>query len=245
MIGKVIMLTLDRLTTVVFTLVILTIRQGYGQLIKSCEFDSDSCGCKTDKGVLSLKKFADKQVASEKTSVGAVYYWNPCKDFTKGSVSASCIQYFPASGLYYDCGVHTSTTTDVKDGDAIFHMDSAVQILHSTLRCKCGSGDKLEYINEQPYSTYNLVLTSDACCVSSPGSGASSGLSVGSILLIVLVCVIFGYLLVGVVVQTTVRKAQGKERIPNIQMWSAIPGLIRDGFQFTFSGCRSSGYNEI
>ena len=35
------------------------------------------------------------------------------------------------------------------------------------------------------------------------------------------------YLAGGVAVQAGVRKARGKERMPNIEFWSALPGFIK------------------
>jgi hypothetical protein len=38
---------------------------------------------------------------------------------------------------------------------------------------------------------------------------------------------IFVYLVGGMVFQTVLRKAEGKERVPNIAFWSALPSLIK------------------
>ena len=38
---------------------------------------------------------------------------------------------------------------------------------------------------------------------------------------------IFLYLVVGVIIQIFVKKASGKDRLPNYTVWSSIPGLIK------------------
>ncbi|XP_060522055.1 uncharacterized protein LOC132699400 [Cylas formicarius] len=80
-----------------------------------------------------------------------------------------------------------------------------------------------------------LILFSEQACLKSVGS---SGLSIGSIFLILLF--VFGaiYLVGGCLIMHFVRGARGIEIIPNIDFWRSIPGLVKDGTVFVLSGFR-------
>ena len=218
--------------------------------ITKCTYDESICGCKTDDGYISLRKYADKAFQDTDSVSGFTYYWSPCKDITKGSITSSCVQE-DAKGNQFDCGTHKSYTTEVKDGDAVFHMVAADNQRNSEISCICseGASDTFIFDGEDPFvaGVYDMSLKGDSCCSktgSLPGTG-SGGLSVGSILLIIVLVVVIVYLLAGVVVQSAVRKAEGRERIPNVSFWSLLPGLVRDGFRFTFSCGKASQYNEV
>ena len=146
-------------------------------------------------------------------------------------------------GNGFDCGAHKSFHTEVQGGNAAFRMDASDNQRHSEIVCFCkpGGKDTFKFEMEDPdiQGLYDLSLTGDSCCSKSgsgPGSsGGAGGLSIGSILLIIVLVVVIVYLLAGVMVQSAVRKAEGRERIPNVSFWSLLPGLVRDGFKFTFS----------
>jgi hypothetical protein len=61
----------------------------------------------------------------------------------------------------------------------------------------------------------------------------------------VVVGIIFGgfflYFVIGMLYQWRVKQASGRELIPNSEFWSSLPGLIVDGFKYTFAKltCRS------
>ncbi|KAJ8025223.1 hypothetical protein HOLleu_35369 [Holothuria leucospilota] len=48
-------------------------------------------------------------------------------------------------------------------------------------------------------------------------------------------CLLFVYLVAGVLYMKFIRKAEGKEVIPNYSMWVQVPGLVKDGGKFTYS----------
>ncbi|GFN88359.1 cation-dependent mannose-6-phosphate receptor [Plakobranchus ocellatus] len=214
-----------------------------GQNIQKCEYDSDSCGCKTDQGLIDLTKFKDDKFSAP-GSMGEQYFWNPCRDFTIMDITSACMQSYPTST--YDCGTHKSTTSSVEDGTAVFHLKADIESRKSNIKCVCGTSGKFTFITESPTGTYNLELNDKACCpIGGSTAGSSHGLSGGSILLIVALVVVVVYLVGGVIIQVGVRKVEGKERIPNVNFWTALPGLIKDGFRFTFSGFRSGAYSQI
>ena len=183
---------------------------------------------------------------------GYTYYWSPCKDITRGEITSSCLQE-DSMGNGFDCGAHKFFHTEVQGGNAAFHMDASDNQRHSETVCFCkpGGKDTFKFEMEDPdiQGLYDLSLTGDSCCSKSgPGPGSLSGaggLSIGSIVLIIVLVVVIVYLLVGLVVQSAVRKAKDRERIPNVSFWSLLPGLVRDGFKFTFSCGKSSSYQQI
>ena len=156
-------------------------------------------------------------------------------------------------GNRFDCGAHKSFHTEVQGSNAAFHMDASDNLRHSEIVCFCkpGGKDTFKFEIEDPdiQGLYDLSLTGDSCCSKSgpgPGSsGGAGGLSIGSILLNIVLVVVIVYLLAWVVVQSAVRKAEGRERKPNVSFWSLLPGLVRNGFKFTFSCGKSSSYQQI
>ncbi|KAK3785748.1 hypothetical protein RRG08_010727, partial [Elysia crispata] len=56
---------------------------------------------------------------------------------------------------------------------------------------------------------------------------------------------LFVYLVAGVAVQVGLKHAEGRDRIPHVIYWMAVPGLIKDGFRFTFSRGKRPSYDEV
>eukprot|EP01028_Stygiella_incarcerata_P012982 TRINITY_DN81011_c0_g1_i1.p1 TRINITY_DN81011_c0_g1~~TRINITY_DN81011_c0_g1_i1.p1 ORF type:complete len:2123 (-),score=413.47 TRINITY_DN81011_c0_g1_i1:321-6689(-) len=89
---------------------------------------------------------------------------------------------------------------------------------------------------------YTKVLSLSPYESGSPSVKNKHSISGGSIFLIVLACLIFLYLVIGVIVNL-VRGKRGKEIIPNYSFWRSLPGLVADGYIFL---CRGSGqYNKF
>lgn len=79
---------------------------------------------------------------------------------------------------------------------------------------------------------------------SGPSGSDDSGISTGTILCIAVLALAVVYLVAGTVFTMGVRKSKGKEAIPNVSFWTSLPGLIKDGFKFTFSKIRP-GYSSV
>jgi len=82
------------------------------------------------------------------------------------------------------------------------------------------------------------------------GGGSSSkksGLSGGTIFIIILICVTAVYFVGGIVFLKFVKKEEGKNIIPNVGFWSALPGLVKDGAVFSFRKitCKQSNYTTV
>ncbi|KAJ7384165.1 hypothetical protein OS493_023494 [Desmophyllum pertusum] len=81
---------------------------------------------------------------------------------------------------------------------------------------------------------YGTVLHSKYACPSPPSSGTSTGLSIGSILVITFSCIIIVYIMCGILLNKYARQVEGKEVFPNYSFWADFPYLIKDGCVFTF-----------
>ncbi|XP_059161705.1 uncharacterized protein LOC131944860 isoform X2 [Physella acuta] len=114
----------------------------------------------------------------------------------------------------------------------------------SLLTIVCSSKqDEFIFEKEDPTNTYHFTLNTRFAC---PSSKSSSGLSVGSILVILFFVFILVYLIGGVLFLKYVRKAQGAEVIPNVEFWKELPSLIKDGVLFTCRGCKAeTTYEKI
>ncbi|XP_033763288.1 cation-dependent mannose-6-phosphate receptor-like [Pecten maximus] len=83
---------------------------------------------------------------------------------------------------------------------------------------------------------YLFEMASSAVCGSKPV--VTFGLSLGSILVIVFVCVVFLYLALGIVYHRFMLGSKGMEQIPNYSFWQDFGNLQSDGCNFV---CRSGG----
>ncbi|KAL9966638.1 hypothetical protein ACROYT_G024746 [Oculina patagonica] len=101
-------------------------------------------------------------------------------------------------------------------------------------------------VQEYPLSAYSTTLSSkcacdDGCPINAPAkSGGSTGLSIGSILLIVFFVLLIIYIIGGVLINKYKLGVESlPEMCPNYQFWAGIPSLIKDGIVFTFGGIKS------
>ncbi|KAI8737894.1 cation-dependent mannose-6-phosphate receptor [Biomphalaria glabrata] len=215
--------------------------------IKKCEYDKTSCSCVTEEGVIDLKPLSQSEpYSAEYKAKNERFYWDPCKDFTMGTITSGAIQV-QVPLLYYDIGAHDNAGTTVNsNGQPIFYMVAKDGARTVFVTCICTDDFSFTYIKEDPTSSYLLELKSPYCCPGYKGGNGDSGLSVGSIMCITFFSLLVTYILLGTVFQIAVKKASGKERLPNYVFWLSLPGLIKDGVLFSISGCKkSSSYSSI
>eukprot|EP00111_Clytia_hemisphaerica_P009524 TCONS_00027924-protein len=96
---------------------------------------------------------------------------------------------------------------------------------------------------------FSGTLSSKYGCVVSGGGGGSSGkngISTGTILCIVLLVLIIVYMVSGILINKYVRKVEKGDEFPNKNFWKDFPGLIKDGFAFTYHQIRrKDAYESI
>lgn len=77
------------------------------------------------------------------------------------------------------------------------------------------------------------------------GGSSEGGISIGTILVIVVLSLGFSYMVGGILYMKMVRHAQGTEVVPNVSFWGSLPGLVKDGVMFTIGKCKGGGYNKV
>ncbi|XP_052094886.1 cation-dependent mannose-6-phosphate receptor-like [Mytilus californianus] len=108
------------------------------------------------------------------------------------------------------------------------------------LTCDSSTEGELQVQGEITQATYLMTLTSKHACPFTP-----SLLSPGTILIIVLVCLLFTYFIGGILYQTFYKKAVGIERIPHVTLWTSLPSLVKEGSVFALSRVTGKGYSKI
>ncbi|XP_071101841.1 uncharacterized protein [Haliotis cracherodii] len=233
------------------------------QVLDTCVQET-SCTCKNSKGTIDLTPLANTAGSarfldlSDASGSNFKYSWNPCQDFTEGSGScdkvAGC-QSDSSTATYYNLGDQASAQF-VNDATSLsLHYSATTDITRTmivTLTCDETQEDTLSITGEDPNNpgTYLMTLTSKyACPKAGPGPtkgppGPDGGISIGSILIIIFFATVVVYMSGGVAVQTFVRRASGRDMVPNYGLWTTLLGLIKDGFLFSFSCGRRTGYGK-
>ncbi|XP_071102681.1 cation-dependent mannose-6-phosphate receptor-like [Haliotis cracherodii] len=225
-----------------FVLCILSVLSAADECVKV-----DTCTCKTSTRTINLHPLS-ANTGPRFTIPGAgsdKYFYNPCKDFTEGGVTGVVIQQ--QGGVYY-VTADDNTATFSGDPDlgtltlSYQHAEGGI-IRISKVKLVCMEGtNQLIFNGEDPKLNYKFTLNTESVCI--PGS--QSGLSTGSILVILFFVLLVAYLIAGILFLRFIRKAEGLELVPNYDFWTAIPSLIRDGIYFTLRGFKTeSTYEKI
>ncbi|GFR65078.1 hypothetical protein ElyMa_000196600 [Elysia marginata] len=139
--------------------------------ITRCVYNEAACGCDTDKGLISLKKYENSPLISREHFIYSDnVYWNPCKEMTIKTTTASCIQIF--NGIVIDCGVHDTMRSSVEGDHAVFRLDPAGRSewphsdTKSEFHCICKPNAEDEFVRDYRLVLDYLVLniTGDSCC---------------------------------------------------------------------------------
>jgi len=95
---------------------------------------------------------------------------------------------------------------------------------------------------ENPKNHYIFTWNTQYVCT----GGGSGGLSGGSIFLIIVLCVAVVYITAGILFNKFKKQATGIELIPNVEFWSSIPGLFKDGWMLIINKIRGrGGYSQV
>jgi hypothetical protein len=91
------------------------------------------------------------------------------------------------------------------------------------------------------YPAYFLMISSKVGC------SFNNGLSTGAVFLILLMCFVAVYLLVGILWNRFKRHKRGVEVIPNFEFWRVTMGLFADGAKFLWRKvrCKKGNYETI
>ncbi|XP_078378608.1 cation-dependent mannose-6-phosphate receptor-like [Oculina patagonica] len=163
--------------------------------------------------------------------------------------AANTADTHPCADSVVDFKVDSDGTTDIMYEP---HTDSTGYKRTVTIKLKCNEGKspgEIDGVTEDyaPMdSKYSATLTSkcacdDGCHHNPEGPGGSSGLSTGSILLIVFFVLLIVYIIGGILINKYKLGVESMpEMCPNYQFWAGIPSLIKDGVLFTCGGIKSA-----
>jgi len=110
------------------------------------------------------------------------------------------------------------------------------------------------FLDESPNLHYNFGWPTKYACPSNmpppppPGPPPANGkkLSGGSILLILLLVVAVVYITAGLLWNKFKAQKNGVELVPNLDFWTSLPGLVKDGIMFPINKIRGrSGYSQV
>ncbi|XP_072029104.1 cation-dependent mannose-6-phosphate receptor-like [Amphiura filiformis] len=178
-----------------------------------------------------------------------MYAYNPCTPFSSGDcTNVAVCQRSKDLSHYYNIG-NPSTAEFSGTGDAISYSGGE-EGRQTDVQLLCNKdANTHKYVVDGQISDkhYKLQVTScHACRGGCPAGSGKKGLSFGSILCILFVVLVFVYLIGGIIFNRYARGASGKEVIPNVSLWEEFPLLVKDGFVFVASCCKSdSSYESI
>jgi len=118
------------------------------------------------------------------------------------------------------------------------------------LQCVPNAGVGTPLFEEEVTLSYNFGWQTQYACPLNynPGGngGGGGGLSGGSIILIIVLCLMVVYVAAGVTFNKVKKQATGLELIPNVEFWTSLPGLVKDGAMFIVNKtCRRGGYSQV
>jgi len=200
------------------------------------------------------------------------YYFNPCgvananqgkcitgqstmcqsSGPTNGANLGSCTTPATGSPVQPRWELNSTSPLSVKvtylNGDSCSNgnVPTKLGIVVFTCDPKAGRGYVVGTVTESPPCVFTMnIVTSHIC----PGGGSSSGLSGGWVFIIILIVCIFLYIVAGCVYQRKKKGASGMESFPNIEFWRGLPGLVKEGFSFTWTKlrglCGKGEYTEV
>ncbi|XP_059147118.1 cation-dependent mannose-6-phosphate receptor-like [Physella acuta] len=230
------------------------------------DVNSNSLACKftsyTDQNMLKeeierITPLVGKTYTSQNNEREYQFIVGICQPVIEGTIVAVVQQKLDASGkvngdinTWFHLGnlndTHIMLGTDwlfleYKGGD-VYGSHCGNEKKHTAIMISCDENvddntAKMTFIEEEKAKTdscyYLFEMKHQAVC---PKYSSSSGLSVGSILVIVFFSVLAVYLIVGFAYQRLVLKSKGIEQIPNYQFWKDFGNLQADGCDFV---CRT------
>jgi len=220
---------------------------------------SNACGA----GSVSLTGLTKTGTNNDYTGKDSeyTYYMNVCAASTYGGTACSgagygICQYNTAlSSWVASLGTwgnavwaepsSTTVTATMKDGTECYQSGAWIpRVVIVTFTCGTSTSSTFSISEEVSTCTFSIGLNANCGGGSNNGGGGMSG---GTVFLIILIVLIPVYIAAGCVYKMKTKGTTGVESCPNVDFWRELPGLVKDGFRFTFSKCRggSGSYNQV
>lgn len=222
-------------------------------LAKTCKKKS-ACSCETDSGhLIDLKPIGKTDGNAAYADVvdplvtSQAYAWNPCYPFTLNDCNNVAACHEVVSGpitQYIPIGTQDSAEFEYSGDQLTIVYQTVVQNPKQktvvNLVCDKNSNGDFTALGQDIPNTgvFSFQLKSKYAC-------EQSSLSIGSILCIVFVCILFLYIVFGILIQIFVRKESGKKVIPNHDFWVAVPSYIKGGVMFIVRRGQTKEYEKI
>lgn len=216
----------------------------------------NSCQCQFRNGsMINLESLGSHGTARWQNKMASkndscTYFYNPCFEFKlpESSTTSECASGVAACKVckddhYYSLGTQQSAEFVWDPVEKLLHLfyfsaGNPNRTTNVTLICDAHpeADDSLSVVGNISETVYEMTLRSRCACADL--CGPHSGLSGGSLLIILFSVFIILYLLFGIVFNKLTRGAQGWELIPNYEFWQDFPLLVRDGCVYVASGCK-------
>eukprot|EP01116_Phalansterium_solitarium_P011763 TRINITY_DN27539_c0_g1_i1.p1 TRINITY_DN27539_c0_g1~~TRINITY_DN27539_c0_g1_i1.p1 ORF type:complete len:238 (-),score=26.74 TRINITY_DN27539_c0_g1_i1:219-932(-) len=186
---------------------------------------------------------------------GQAYYLNACRSVvTAACKTANCAACQTWSGGQACLGVTTSSTFTTNGNSLSLAFgggdDGRSMLINFSCDKTAGTGTPV-FNTETASKQYVFDWSSQYACAGaptpspsppsgSPGSKQAGGISGGTIFLIVILCSTVVYLGAGVAWNYR-RQETGVRLIPQVEFWTSIPGLVKDGALFIVAKIRGGG----
>ncbi|XP_013380070.1 uncharacterized protein LOC106151385 [Lingula anatina] len=173
------------------------------------------------------------------------YQYNPCYPFSQGAYCQNVAVCQKSSGGDYGYPIGRQDSAewsfDPKTQQVQVQYSESTGLKESTIvtwKCDPGvTGDATYKANTGNTSPYTLTVTHASACPSH--NTGNTGISGGTVLIIVFVVLLLVYVIAGIIFNKVRRQASGAELIPNANFWKGFPFLVKDGAVFVFTGCKT------
>jgi hypothetical protein len=195
-------------------------------------------------------------------NTGQVYFYKPCGivenlqcQTATDTKPAVCQRDLRNPPMFHDLGSQATATftalpANIGTEGFTLGVTGGEDARQTQIYFKCDKGANpgtFTFLSEPVAKTYQFQYTTKFACIGGGGGGGDGGggggdddgISGGWIFIIILSSLLVLYLIGGVVYNKFVAHKEGKELIPNVEFWTALPGYVKDGHLFVWRKLRS------
>jgi len=133
--------------------------------------------------------------------------------------------------FFSDCLGKFSAVSVMADGTVQLLYDEGDWGNTGQLKLNCNpAADTFQNIKGEQFYKVTTADSKYACAAPPGGYGA---LSLGTVIMIVITVLVVVYLVVGILWNKFREEKEGVDLLPNVEFWTSVPGLVKDGAVFT------------